>query len=107
MLYQLAVIAIVLFPLVFILDTSAITTQYPYVVLLALLTTAIGHTLFVQSLKYFSVSTASIIASVQPIYGIILAFIFLGEKPTTNVYLGGALIVATVVIESLRSTKKT
>ncbi len=107
MLYQLAVIAIVLFPLVFILDSSAITTQYPYVLLLALLTTAIGHTLFVQSLKHFSVSTASIIASIQPIYGIILAFMFLGEKPTANVYLGGTLIVATVVIESLRSTNKT
>ena len=63
------------------MDISNITTQYPYVILLALLTTAIGHSIFIHSLKYFSVSTASIINSIQPILGIIMAFFFLNEIP--------------------------
>ncbi|WP_298756181.1 EamA family transporter [uncultured Psychroserpens sp.] len=106
MFYQVLILAAVLIPSLFILGTSAIETQFPYVILLALLTTAIGHTMFINSLNYFKVSTASIIASTQPIFGIIIAFFFLNEIPTWNTYLGGALIISTVVIESMRSKRK-
>ncbi len=87
------------------METSGIRTQFPFVLLLALLTTAIGHTLFLQSLKYFTASTASIISSIQPIFGIILAYFFLNEIPAWNTFWGGLLILSTVVIESIRSRK--
>ncbi|WP_299891257.1 DMT family transporter [uncultured Lacinutrix sp.] len=105
MLHQLLIITILLSPILYLMDTSGIKTQYPYVLLLALLTTAIGHTLFIKSLSYFRVSTASIISSIQPIFGIIIAFIFLNEIPTINTFFGGLLILATVIIESIRSQK--
>ena len=85
------------------MDTSAFANQYPYLLLLAILTTAIGHSLMVHSLKFFSASAATIISSIQPIFGIVLAFLFLGEIPNINTYIGGALILSTVVIESIRS----
>lgn len=107
MFYQLLIVSIALLPILFYYGSSNINTQFPYVILLALLTTAIGHTLFIKSLKYFSVSTASIISSMQPIYAIILAYLFLKEIPTWNTFLGGLLILATVVIESVRSKKNT
>ncbi|WP_397364640.1 DMT family transporter [Olleya sp. R77988] len=106
MFYQLLIMTIVLVPTLFLFDSSNITTQYPFVLLLALVTTAIGHTLFVQSLKYFKVSTASIIGSTQPVFGIIIAFFFLNEIPTLNTFFGGLLILSTVIIESLRSRKQ-
>ena len=106
MFYQVAVLAIALIPVLFFMDTSNIKTQFPYVILLALLTTAIGHTMFVNSLKYFKVSTASIIGSAQPVFGIIIAYFFLNEIPTIYTFVGGALIVTTVIIESLRSKAK-
>jgi len=106
MMYQTIFLAILLLPFMFFMDGSNITTQYPYVVVLALVTTAIGHSLFIGSLKYFSVSTASIIGSAQPIFGIIIAFFLLNEIPTLNTFIGGALIIATVIIESVRSRKK-
>lgn len=105
MFYQVLMITILLIPTLLFLDTSNIETQYPYVLLLAILTTAIGHTLMVKKFSYFSVSTASIISSIQPIFGIVLAFIFLHEIPSINTYLGGALILSTVIIESIRSKK--
>jgi len=105
MFYQISILSVVLFPVLFTMDTSGIQTQFTAVLLLALLTTTIGHTLFLQSLKYFSVSTASIISSIQPIFGIIIAYIFLNEIPTWNTFWGGALILSTVVIESIRSQK--
>lgn len=104
--HQLLVLAIVLSPYLVLMDTSNITTQYPFILLLGLLTTAVGHTLFLKSLKHFSASTASIIASAQPLFGIILAFFFLNEIPSLNTFFGGILILATVIIESLRSRKK-
>lgn len=106
MMYQLLILTIILAPILFFMDTSNIKTQYPYVIILALVTTAIGHTLFIKSLKYFRVSTASIISSTQPVFGIILAYIFLNEIPTINTYIGGSLIIATVIIESVRSKQK-
>ena len=105
MLHQIIILSIILLPVMFFMDSSNIKTQYPYVILLALVTTAIGHSLFVHTLKYFSVSTASIINSVQPIFGIIIAFIFLNEIPNFNTFIGGSLILATVFIESVRSKK--
>ncbi|MEN3323260.1 DMT family transporter [Mariniflexile soesokkakense] len=106
MLYQVMILSIVLMPTLFYLDTSGIKTQFPFVIMLALITTAIGHTMLVNSLKHFSVSTASIINSTQPIFGIIIAFFFLNEIPTLNTFLGGSLILATVIIESVRSRNK-
>lgn len=105
MFYQTVVIAVCLSPVLFFMDSSGIQTQWPYIVVLAFLTTAIGHSLMVHSLQFFSASTTSIISSAQPIFGIIIAFLFLNEIPTINTYVGGGLILATVLIESVRSKK--
>lgn len=105
MMQQALIVSIVLLPVIFTMDTSNIESQFPYLLILGLVTTAIGHSLFIGSLKYFSVSTASIIGSAQPICGIIIALIFLNEIPTFNTFIGGSLILTTVIIESIRSKK--
>lgn len=106
MLYQTIVITVILLPFLFIKGVDGWQEQLPYLILLGLLTTAIGHGLMTHSLQFFSASTASIISSIQPIFGIFLAVIFLNEIPTKNTYFGGLLILATVIIESIRSRKK-
>ena len=105
MLYQTAIISILLVPVLFFVDISGLESQFPYLVLLAVLTTAIGHTMMVKSLKHFSAATATIISSIQPIFGIIIAFIFVNEIPSLNTFWGGSLILLTVAIESFRSKK--
>jgi len=105
MLYQIILITIILSPVLCFMDGSGIKSELPFVLLLALLTTAIGHTMFIKSLKHFKASAASIISSAQPIFGIILAFFFLNEIPTWNTFFGGLLIVSTVIVESVRSQK--
>jgi len=106
MFYQLLIISVFLAPSLFFMETSGLKSQFPFVLLLALITTAIGHTMMVLSFKYFAVSTASIISSVQPVFGIILGVIFLAEIPNLNTFIGGFLILTTVVIESVRSKNK-
>lgn len=103
--YQLVIMAVLLLPVYFFMDTSGIIKQLPAVLVLALLTTAIGHTLFLYSFKRFSATTASIIGSVQPVYGIILGMIFLSEFPEYSTIIGGVLILTSVVIESVRTYK--
>lgn len=106
MLYQTAIISVLLAPVLFFVDVSGLQSQFPYLILLAVVTTAIGHTMMVKSLKHFSAATATIISSIQPIFGIIIAFIFVNETPSSNTFIGGSLILLTVVIESFRSNKK-
>jgi drug/metabolite transporter (DMT)-like permease len=103
MLHQILILSVVLLPVLFLMDTDNVQSQFPYILLLALFTTAIGHSIFIHSLKYFSVSTASIINSLQPVFGIIMAFLFLKEIPHWNTIIGGSLILGTVIIESIRS----
>ncbi|TVZ51850.1 DMT family transporter [Dokdonia sp. Hel_I_53] len=105
--YQVLTIAIMLIPAYFIFETENIVSQLPYIGILALVTTALGHTLFLFSLKHFSVTTASLMSSMQPIYGIILGIIFLSEVPGWRTVVGGALILVSVAVESIRAGKST
>lgn len=105
MFYQLFILSIILLPVLALMDTSTIETEWPFVIILALMTTAIGHTMLVHSLKHFSGSTASIISSAQPVFGIIIAYFFLNEIPTKHTFFGGLIILSTVVIESIRSQR--
>lgn len=102
MAYQLLVITLLLSPFAFYLDTSQVVDYLPATLLLALLTTAIGHSLFLRSLKHFSTVTASIVSCSQPVYGIIIGMIFLNEYPEVSTIIGGSIIIFTVLIESLR-----
>ena len=105
MFFQMGITILLLFPVVLIYPLDTLSTQIPYLLFLGLVTTAIGHTLFLNSLTYFTVSTASIMNSIQPIFGILLAFFFLNEIPPASSLIGGGIILITVVIESLRSRK--
>lgn len=63
--------------------------------LLGLFCTALAHALFIHSLTIVRVQLAGVIAALEPVYGIILAFILLGEVPSSTALLGGILIVGT------------
>ncbi|MFI8605854.1 DMT family transporter [Cellulophaga baltica] len=106
MCYQLLVISVLLSPFYSTVQLDMVLSEWKGLAALALLTTAIGHTLFLNSFKNFSITTVSILSSVQPIYGILLGAIFLSEFPKINTLIGGVLILSSVVIESIRSSKK-
>jgi drug/metabolite transporter (DMT)-like permease len=105
MFYQMLTVTLILWPAFFIFDANPIANDIPALVVLALVTTSIGHTLFVMSFKNFSISTASIMSSIQPIYGIIFGFLILSEIPAPKTLIGGFLILLTVVFESIQSKK--
>jgi drug/metabolite transporter (DMT)-like permease len=106
MFHQLLFLSFLLWPVLFMFDTTNITVQWPAILTLAIVTTAIGHTLFVVSLKNFSASTAGIFSSIQPVYGIMLAYFLLDELPSANILIGGFLILTTVGLESFKTYRK-
>jgi drug/metabolite transporter (DMT)-like permease len=106
MFYQLLFISLLLWPVLFMFDTTNISVQWQAVLTLAIVTTAMGHTFFVVSLKNFSASTVGIFSSIQPIYGIILAYFLLDEMPSANILIGGFLILTTVGLESFKTYRK-
>tara|TARA_R110002049_G_scaffold240425_1_gene414037 strand:- start:313040 stop:313849 length:810 start_codon:yes stop_codon:yes gene_type:complete len=105
MCYQSAIAGCLLFPALYFTDFEVIITQWQGLVALGLITTAIGHTLFLNCFKHFSVTTVSILSSVQPVYGILIGAFFLSEIPSWSTVFGGVLILTSVVIESFRSYK--
>ncbi|MFK7747705.1 MAG: DMT family transporter [Kordia sp.] len=103
--YQTGIVGVMLLPAFLFTDFTEVFSQWQAILTLALLTTAIGHTLFLASFKHFTITTASILSSVQPVYGIIIGAIFLSEYPTWITIFGGVLILTAVVVESVRTYK--
>lgn len=99
MVYQSAVTMLLLVPLLFFIPAWPTPRAWPYLIALGLLVTGLGHTLLLNSFKYFSVSQASLISCVQPIYGICLGIIFFREIPGWSAVIGGALILSAVLVE--------
>lgn len=107
MFYQVFVISFLLLPLLFIYGTPGLTENWISLTTLALFTTCVGHTLFLMNFRHFSITTASIMSSMQPVFGIVIALIFLKEYPSLITLVGGALILSAVIIEGVVSYKTT
>jgi len=71
-----------------------------YLLLLGILPTGIGHTLFYSSLKGLKPYETSIMGLLEPIGATILAVIIFKEYPDPLLYLGGALIALAVILTS-------
>ena len=100
MLFQVVIIALCFLPF---MSFEKFQMSIPFwwaLLFLALFTTVIGHSLFLYSLKYFTVTTASLMSSINPLYGILIAYIFLSEIPHWGVYIGGTLIIFAVLFEN-------
>src|SRR4029078_9291430 len=65
--------------------------------------TGLAHTLFIASMQRLSAHTASVVAALEPVYGIALAALLLQEIPTVRTLAGGVLIVAAALVASRRS----
>src|SRR5256886_1634076 len=72
-------------------------------IVLGVVCTALAHTLFIRSMRVLSAHTASVIATLEPVYGIALAFALLGEAPGWRTLIGAALIVGAALRTSSRA----
>ncbi len=99
--YQDGVAAIVLLPTLLLTPATPESLTLRTVLLLAalgLVCTALAHTLFISSLRDITAQLASVIAALEPVWGIGFAWLLLAESPSTRTLVGGALIVGATLI---------
>ena len=65
---------------------------------LGLLCTACAHALFIRGLATVRAQVASVLTGLEPVYGIVLAWLFLREMPPSRALLGGLLILGATVL---------
>ena len=89
------------FPAAYYLPT---TTDWLWLLVLAWLCTVVSFDLQLNALKKISAFTANLTYNLEPVYGIILAFIFLNENKDLHneFYIGVLLILLAVVLQMLR-----
>lgn len=92
-LYQDLFAAAVLLPFVLAGGQTVTLGDLLLLAVLGVLCTAVAHSLFIAGMHGISARTASTIACLEPVYGVLLAVFFLGEVPSLNTLLGGILIV--------------
>ena len=92
-LWQNACAAVCLLPLVALTPVVPDARALVLLVVLGVVCTALAHTLFVGSLRTLSAHTASVVAALEPVYGIALAFLLLGETPPARTLAGAVLII--------------
>ena len=68
------------------------------------LTTAFAHTLFISCLKEVPAGLAGICSSMETVYGILFALLFLGEIPTVREVIGAAVILGAVIFAQIRES---
>ena len=89
------------FPAAYYLPTI---TDWLWLLILALLCTVLSFDLQLNALKKLSAFTANLTYNLEPIYGIILAFIFFKENENLHreFYIGVLLILLAVVLQMVR-----
>jgi drug/metabolite transporter (DMT)-like permease len=73
-------------------------SDWLWLCLLGVLFTAVAHGCFTASLAGVRFSTVGVTTALEPVYGIVFAAVFLGERPGFIMCLGGGLIIAAAVL---------
>jgi drug/metabolite transporter (DMT)-like permease len=103
--WQNACAALCLLPVLAVAPSTLDARSLMLLAALGVLCTALAHTLFIRSLRALSAHTASVVAALEPVYGIVLAFLLLGEIPPPRTIAGGALIVGAAMLGTVRASR--
>lgn len=100
--FQDLVATVLLLPFFFWWSPSLTSFDWGALLLLGVVFTALSHSFFINGLKSVSAKTASVIGSLEPVYGIMAAALLLREFPTWQELLGGAIILSMALLVSIR-----
>lgn len=103
--YQYAIAAAVLVPFVASDLGAATSTDLLYLLALGTVFTGVAHTLFITSMQSIPATVASLAVSLEPVYGVGLAWLLLGEELAPRFVAGAILILAAVVAGSVHRTR--
>ena len=105
-LYEQGTAAIVLLPFIILIPMQPTLKDVGLLVILGVFSTAMAHSLFTNSLKRLPAQLAGIVASMESVYGILLALVLLGEIPSPQEIIGALLIIGAAVFGQLSQSRE-
>ncbi len=100
--YQNAGVTLLLLPLTAWANLHIDAGHLGMLALLGVVCTALSHALFIRGLTVVRAQLASVIACLEPVYGIVLAYFLLQEIPSVYTLAGGAVILMTTLLAMVR-----
>lgn len=94
-----------LLPFFFIMKPRLDNRDIILLLILGIFCTALSHSLFIKGMRHIKAQTAAIISSLEPVYGIIMAFFILKEVPSLRTILGGIVILGTTLAVTLKGAR--
>jgi drug/metabolite transporter (DMT)-like permease len=88
-------------------DLVTMSTQTAFMLLLlGTIFTALPHAMVATALKHLRAKTFSLVACMQPLYGVIFAIALLNESPTWQTLIGGLLVISAAVYETVNTHRE-
>lgn len=106
MAYQVLVIALLMSPVLILSSHQPSTQDWWLLLALGVVFTAVTHTLLGFALRYLNAKTVGLITCMQPVYAVIYEMGLLHTYPNASVLLGGCIILAAALYESVRAHNK-
>jgi drug/metabolite transporter (DMT)-like permease len=74
--------------------------------LLGTVFTALPHAMVANALKHLRAKTFSLVACMQPLYGVVFAIIVLNESPSWQTLFGGLLVISAAIYETINTHRE-
>ena len=100
--YQNWIATVILLPFLISKDLYLGPADFAWLAILGVFCTALAHVLFIRSLVHVKAQLASMIACLEPLYGIIFALVLFGEVPALRTILGGGIILGTIILATIK-----
>ncbi|MEI7671339.1 MAG: EamA family transporter [Deltaproteobacteria bacterium] len=103
--YQHAFATLFNLPAVILSGASPSVQDILLLLVLGVICTALAQLLFIGSLREIKAQLASVTAGLEPVYGIVFAFLLLNEVPTLRTLIGGLTILSAVFTVMVRQMR--
>ncbi|HTF95404.1 MAG TPA: DMT family transporter [Cellvibrio sp.] len=104
--YQVLIVALLMTPVLLLSNHQPSESDWWLLICLGIIFTAVTHTLLGFSLRYLKAKTVGLVACLQPVYAVAYEIFLLNEIPDSGTLIGGAIIMAAAIYESVHEHQK-
>ena len=104
-LYEQGTVAVVLLPALLLVEVNWTVQTAAGIAVIGFICTAFAYSLYVAAQKNVKAQTAGMISGMETVYGIVYAWIFLGEVPGIRELIGGAIILGVALLFSVQKSQ--
>lgn len=104
--YEQGMATFLMLPVLLFDRPSVSALDWALLAVLGVALTGVAHSLFISGMRTVRAQTAGVIASLESVYGIAAAALLIGEFPSLRELAGGAVILGTALVSTLRSSKE-